>query len=192
MPDKIRTAIFGGTFNPIHNGHIAIVRSILEQKLADEVWLMVTPCNPWKEGQNLLDNDKRLELVRLAVSGIEGAYASDYEFRLPVPSYTANTLRHLRRSYRRREFILAIGADNWAAFRDWRDWQYIVSEFKLIVYPRPGYSADPDIPEADVSILDCPLHDISSTAIRQAVASGQPIDGMVPEQVTETVVALYR
>ena len=64
MPDKIRTAVFGGTFNPIHNGHVAIVRSILEQNLADEVWLMVTPCNPWKEGQNLLDNNIRLELVK--------------------------------------------------------------------------------------------------------------------------------
>lgn len=191
MPDKIRTAVFGGTFNPIHNGHVAIVRSILEQNLADEVWLMVTPCNPWKEGQNLLDNNIRLELVKKAVSGIEGAVASDYEFRLPVPSYTANTLRHLRRSYTRREFILAIGADNWAAFRDWRDWQYIISKYRLIVYPRQGYTEDPDIPEAKVSILDCPLFDISSTAIRQAVASGQPIDGFVPDPIAEAVSALY-
>ena len=191
MPDKIRTAVFGGTFNPIHNGHVAIVRSILEQNLADEVWLMVTPCNPWKEGQNLLDNNIRLELVKKAVSGIEGAVASDYEFRLPVPSYTANTLRHLRRSYTRREFILAIGADNWAAFRDWRDWQYIISKFRLIVYPRQGYTEDPDIPEAKVSILDCPLFDISSTAIRQAVASGQPIDGLVPVSIADAVSALY-
>ncbi len=191
MPDKIRTAVFGGTFNPIHNGHVAIVRSILEQNLADEVWLMVTPCNPWKEGQNLLDNNIRLELVKKAVSGIEGAVASDYEFRLPVPSYTANTLRHLRRSYTRREFLLAIGADNWAAFRDWRDWQYIISKFRLIVYPRQGYTEDPDIPEAKVSILDCPLFDISSTAIRQAVASGQPIDGLVPVSIADAVSALY-
>ena len=191
MPDKIRTAVFGGTFNPIHNGHVAIVRSILEQNLADEVWLMVTPCNPWKEGQNLLDNNIRLELVKKAIIGIEGAVASDYEFRLPVPSYTANTLRHLSRSYTRREFLLAIGADNWAAFRDWRDWQYIISKFRLIVYPRQGYTEDPDIPEAKVSILDCPLFDISSTAIRQAVASGQPIDGLVPVSIADAVSALY-
>ena len=96
MPDRIRTALLGGTFDPLHNGHLAIAQSVLDQSLADEVWLLVTPCNPWKKESRLLDDHLRYDMVAEAVKEIPGICASDYEFNLPKPSYTANTLRRKR------------------------------------------------------------------------------------------------
>lgn len=188
MSERIRTALSGGTFNPIHNGHLAIAKSILRQGLASEVWLMVTPCNPWKSNMSLLPDGQRLEMVRQAVADTPGIYASDFEFSLPKPSYTAETLRRLTESFPDREFILTIGGDNWERFRHWKDWQYILDNFKIIVYPRRGFQTG-QIPES-VTIMDCPLFDISSTQIRQMVHDGHDIAEMVPETVSRTIAQL--
>lgn len=181
MSKPIRTALFGGTFNPLHNGHLAIVRSVLEQGLADEVWMLITPCNPWKKDQDLPDDRLRYDMVARAVKDMEHVSASDYEFNLPKPSYTANTLRHISADYPEREFILTIGADNWVKFSNWRESDYILSNYRIIVYPRKGYQID-SVPE-NVLILDCPLVDISSTQIRQMIKNGEPIDELVPASV---------
>ena len=185
MSKPIRTALFGGTYNPLHNGHLAIAQSVLEQGLADEVWLLVTPCNPWKAGQELLDDRIRYEMVADAVKDIPGICASDFEFSLPKPSYTANTLRRLSADYPDREFILTIGADNWVKFHNWREADFISGNYRIIVYPRKGYNTD-NIPDG-VYLLDCPLVDISSTEIRQRVIDGQPIDHLVPQAVSSFI-----
>lgn len=192
MSDRIRTALSGGTFNPIHNGHLAIAQSIIGQGLADCVWLMVTPCNPWKAQMSLLPDDLRLAMVRQAVAGMTGIEASDYEFSLPKPSYTAETLRRLSESYPDREFILTIGGDNWERFCYWKDWQFILDNFQVIVYPRRGCSTG-NMP-SNVTLLDCPLFDISSTQIRQMVHDGLDITEMVPESVSRTIsdLGLYK
>jgi len=192
MSERIRTALSGGTFNPIHNGHLAIAQSILEKGLADCVWLMVTPCNPWKSEMSLLPDTLRLEMVSQAASTIPGVLASDFEFSLPKPSYTADTLRRLTACYPDREFILTIGGDNWELFHDWKDWQYILENFHIIVYPRSGYSIG-HVPH-NVTILDCPLFDISSTQIRQMVRNGQDITELVPESTSRTIseLGLYK
>lgn len=178
MPDRIRTALFGGTFNPLHNGHLAIVRSVLEQGLADEVWMLITPCNPWKKNLELPDDRLRYDMVAAAVKDMEHVFVSDYEFNLPKPSYTANTLRHISADYPDREFILTIGADNWVKFNNWRESDYILSNYRIIVYPRKGYPIE-NIPDS-VTLLDCPLLDISSTQIRQMIKDGKNIDKLVP------------
>ena len=183
MPSTIRTALFGGTFNPLHNGHLAIVRSVMEQGLADEVWLLVTPCNPWKKDQELPDDRLRYDMVAKAVKDMEHVFASDYEFNLPKPSYTANTLRHISADYPDREFILTIGADNWVKFHNWRESDYILSNYQIVVYPRKGYPID-SVSE-DVFILDCPLLDISSQEIRQMIKDGKHIDESVHASVLE-------
>lgn len=192
MSERIRTALSGGTFNPIHNGHLAIAQSILEKGLADCVWLMVTPCNPWKSEMSLLPDTLRLEMVSQAASTIPGVLASDFEFSLPKPSYTVDTLRRLTECYPDREFILTIGGDNWELFHDWKDWQYILENFQIIVYPRSGYSIG-HVPQ-NVTILDCPLFDISSTQIRQMVRNGQDITELVPESTSRTIseLGLYK
>lgn len=178
MSKPIRTALFGGTFNPLHNGHMTIVRSVLEQGLADEVWMLITPCNPWKKNQDLPDDRLRYDMVARAVKDMEHVFASDYEFNLPKPSYTANTLRHISADYPGREFILTIGADNWVKFNDWKESDYILENFRIIIYPRKGFEIK-DLPKG-TALLNCPLVDISSTQIRQMIKNGEPIDNLVP------------
>ena len=188
MSKPIRTALFGGTFNPLHNGHLTIARSVLEQGLADEVWMLITPCNPWKKDQILLDDRLRYNMVRDAVKDIHGIEASDYEFNLPKPSYTANTLRHISADYPDREFILTIGADNWVKFDNWRESDFILSNYRIIVYPRSGFEIK-DIPQG-VTELNCPLVDVSSTDIRSKIQAGEPINEMVPASVARTIADL--
>jgi nicotinate-nucleotide adenylyltransferase len=188
MSKPIRTALFGGTFNPLHNGHLTIARSVLEQGLADEVWMLITPCNPWKKDQVLLDDRLRYNIVRDAVKDIHGIEASDYEFNLPKPSYTANTLRHISADYPDREFILTIGADNWVKFDNWRESDFILSNYRIIVYPRSGFEIK-DIPQG-VTELNCPLVDVSSTDIRSKIQAGEPINEMVPASVVRTIANL--
>ena len=192
MSERIRTALLGGTFNPLHNGHLTIAQSVLDQHLADEVWMLITPCNPWKTGQDLLDDRIRYDMVASAVKDIPGIQASDFEFSLPKPSYTANTLRSLSASYPGREFILTIGADNWVKFDAWREYDFILRNYSIIVYPRQDCA--PSTLPAGVTLLNCPLVNISSTRIRQLVHQGQPIDKFVPASVARTIadLQLYR
>lgn len=192
MSDRIRTALFGGTFNPLHNGHLAIAQSVLEQGLADEVWILITPCNPWKKDQALLDDRLRYDMVAQAVKEMDGVRASDYEFKLDKPSYTANTLRRISADYPDREFILTIGADNWVKFHNWREADFILKNYPIIVYPRQGYPIENV--SGNVTLLECPLMDISSTQIRQMVRDGAPINELVPASVARTILdlKLYR
>ena len=185
MSDRIRTALFGGTFNPLHNGHLAIAQSVLEQGLADEVWILITPCNPWKKDQALLDDRLRYDMVAQAVKEMDGVRASDYEFKLDKPSYTANTLRRISADYPDREFILTIGADNWVKFHNWKEADFILKNYPIIVYPRQGYPIENV--SGNVTLLDCPLMDISSTQIRQMVHNGTPINELVPASVARTI-----
>lgn len=122
-----RTGIFGGSFNPIHCGHIALAKEILRQTTLDEIWLMVSPQNPLKrEASDLLDDDLRFQLAQKALADVEGVIACDYEFHLPIPSYTWTTLQHLRKDYPDHEFTLLIGGDNWERFTRWYHWKDIL------------------------------------------------------------------
>lgn len=165
----IHTGIFGGSFNPIHTGHLALAKALLEHKTVDELWLMVSPQNPFKVSQTLLDDAARLRLARLAAEGIKGLYVSDYEFSLSKPSYMVHTLECLRNDYPDREFSLVIGADNWERFPRWYRYDEILAHHRIIVYPRPGCALG-DLPP-QVSVADTPYLDISSTSIRHSIGS---------------------
>ena len=174
----IRTGIFGGSFNPIHNGHISLARQLREKAGLDEVWLMVSPQNPLKATADLLDDQIRMEMALLAIEGETGIKASDYEMHLPKPSYTWNTLQALKQDYPDREFVLMIGGDNWQLFDKWYHADDIRENFQIVVYPRRGA-------KGGVEGLD--LIDISSTEIRQLVKAGKPIDHLVPKAVAEYI-----
>ena len=169
----IRTGIFGGSFNPIHNGHISLARQLKEKAGLDEVWLMVSPQNPLKQSADLLDDEKRLQMARLALDGVDGIVVSDYEMYLPKPSYTWNTLQALTKDYPDREFVLMIGGDNWQYFDRWYRAEDIKANYEIVVYTRtpgdPGYI------------------DISSTDIRRRIREGRGIRRLVPKAVADLI-----
>ena len=174
MSSKIRTALFGGSFDPIHNGHIALARAVREHDLADEVWFLITPQNPHKQGCRLIGENERLQMVQCALDGEERMTASDFEFSLPRPSYTINTLNALERAYPDREFLLLMGADNWRKIDKWYKGDEIMSRFGIIVYPRDNDETLPALPD-NVKWVQSPLYNISSTEIREAIALGNDI-----------------
>ena len=188
----IKTGIYGGSFNPIHNGHIALARQMLTSAGLDEVWFVVSPQNPFKQtSTDLLDDAKRLELTRLALADDDRLIACDDEYRLPRPSYTWHTLQALSRAYPDRTFTLLIGADNWLAFDRWYHGSDILSHYSISIYPRPHSPIDATTLPAGVQLLDAELYDISSSDIRQRVRSGLSIAGMVPENIREKVITYY-
>lgn len=169
--------LFGGSFNPIHNGHIALAQAVRQQCGLDEVWLVVSPQNPLKQESDLLDDQLRYEMACEALKDVEGVKASDYELHLPKPSYTWNTLKKLKEDYTDYTFVLLIGGDNWAHFERWRHWQDILREYDVVVYPRDEHPGT----------IDVPLLPVSSTMIRQRVKEGKSIVGLVPESIEPLV-----
>lgn len=185
MEQKIRTIIFGGSFDPIHVGHTALAAEALRQNLADEVWFMVSPLNPHKQGQQLTPEEKRLAMVQLAIEDEPRFKASDFEFTLPRPSYTLHTLQALEAAYPERTFLLLIGADNWEKFDRWYRGDLILERYPIIVYPR-GNEQRPLLPQG-VEWLSSRLYDISSTQIREMVLSDGDIRGVVSQKVAEYI-----
>ena len=185
-----RVALFGGSFNPIHRGHIALAEAAVEQGLADEVWLMVSPHNPLKAAEGLIDEQLRIQWARAAVADCPHIEACDFEFHLPRPSYTWHTLSALRQQYPDKQFLLLIGADNWLSFPRWAHAEEILASHELIVYPREGYPLPEPLPRG-LTLLQAPLLPISSTDIREAVRNGRPIAEWIPEGLEGEIARAY-
>ena len=169
----MKIAIYGGSFNPIHLGHINLAHSLIKQGLVDEVWLMVSPQNPLKrndstsESLDISEYTHRLKMAKLACKGIAGIWVSDFESHLPVPSYTITTLTELSATYPQHQFCLVIGADNWERFGRWYKSEEIIENYPLMVYRRPGCEiVVPEKLSERVSVVETPLYDVSSTEIR--------------------------
>ena len=184
--------IFGGSFNPIHNGHIALAKAFLEKENLDQVWFMVSPQNPFKVNQQLLADHLRLELVCKATADNPHFKASDYEFQLPKPSYTWNTLQQLSHDFPTYRFTLLVGGDNWEAFDRWYHAEDILANYPIVVYPRQGQAVSRTTLPDGVSILNTPLINISSTEIRQRVKQDEDISQFVPTEIEGDVIRLYK
>ena len=186
-----KVGIYGGSFNPVHFGHVGLAKWVIENTDLDELWLMVSPNNPLKPANLLAPEGERLAAVREAVKGIPHVKASDFEFSLPRPSYTANTLRELQKAYPDTEFTLIIGEDNIAIFDRWREYEYLLANFRIFVYPRRENLSDEGLtakrsnsPQDGLTtrwsnsvavkeiryLSGAPLFDISSTQIRNQQA----------------------
>ena len=188
-----KTGIFGGSYNPIHIGHLALANYLCEFGDLDEVWFMVSPQNPFKaHSSDLWDDQVRLELVRLAVEEYPKFHASDFEFHLPRPSYMVNTLEKLREAHPDREFTLIIGADNWASFPRWKDADIIMAHHPLIIYPRPGYEIDESTLPANIRLVNTPLLEVSSTFIRESLKQGKDVRYFLHPKVWEKISCLFK
>ena len=181
----MRIGIFGGSFNPIHSGHAIIAHHIITSGVVDRLWLMVSPVNPLKvdKEQQVKDTD-RLRMVEMVSKPMEGVETSAFEFTMPKPSYTIDTLNALQEKFPDDEFYLVIGADNWVVFDRWRNNEEILAKYHLLVYPRLGY--DVVIPEElrdRVTLVDAPIIELSSTVVRERLAKGLSVRYYVPDEV---------
>lgn len=174
--------ILGGSFNPVHIGHMMLASYLAQWGYVDEVWLTLSPRNPLKDASELLPDTKRLAMLSLACRSATGIDICDLELSMPKPSYTINTLRALRERYPEKQFKLIIGSDNWQVFNRWKEWQAILHEFGVIVYPRPGYPIENRYVDG-MEIVDAPQVHISSTFIRNATARGKDMNFFLPQGV---------
>lgn len=180
--------VLGGSFNPVHIGHMMLASYIQQFTDLDEVWLSLSPLNPLKAGSDELIPDLiRLKMLELAIGNTSGLNICDYELSMPRPSYTINTLHYLAKRYPRHNFKLIIGSDNWKIFDQWKDHEAIISEFGVIVYPRPGYPVG-TIYDDGVDVVNAPMADISSTFIRKALARGWNINYFLPQGVYDYII----
>lgn len=183
-----KIGFFSGSFNPIHKGHLAIAEYMLDKAGLDEVWLSVSPQNPLKLSNNLLDDATRVAMVSLAIAANPRLRYCDIEMTLARPSYTITTLEALTAKYPDCEFHLLIGADNWLIFDHWKSYREIIERYPIEIYPRPGYTIDTHNLPASVRATEAPQMDISATEIRRRIAEGDRADALLPPEVYRYIV----
>lgn len=184
-----RIGILGGSFNPIHVGHAIIASYIVESDLIDSLWLMVSPQNPLKENSTLASDYHRLRMTELVSRRLENVETSAFEFDLPRPSYTIDTLNALQAKFPDDEFYLVIGADNWCLFDKWKSGEEIISKHHILIYPRRGYEiVIPEQYDDRVKAVKAPLIELSSTQIRERLAQMKNVSFLVPEAVENYIV----
>jgi len=177
--------LYFGTFNPIHVGHLIIANHLVEYTELDQVWLVVTPHNPHKEKSTLLNDYHRLHMVHLAIEEYPKLRASDVEFRLPQPNYTAHTLAHLGEKYPQHEFSLIMGEDNVHSLPRWKNFKFLIKEYPIYVYPRilGPQQPWPEWPEARIIRVDAPVIELSATHIREAIKERKNVLPLLPTAV---------
>ena len=182
----MRIGLYFGSFNPIHTGHLIIANHVREQVGLGQVWFVVSPQNPFKPSAALLNEYHRLALVQMAIEDEPGLKASDIEFRLPRPSYTADTLAYLQEKYPQHEFSIIMGSDSFQNLSKWKNPDYILKHHTIYVYRRPGFEISQPA-TGDVIVLDAPLLEISATHIRNNIKNNKSIRFLVPDKVREEI-----
>lgn len=179
--------LLGGSFNPVHIGHMMLASYLQQYAGFDEVWLMLSPLNPLKvNSTELIPDVYRLKMLDMALGDTKGLRVNDIELSMPRPSYTINTLRYLSKSYPQHSFKVIIGADNWKIFQQWKDAEDILSDYGVVVYPRPGYPMG-TVYDDRVEVINAPVADISSTFIRKGIARGKDMTYFLPSGVYEYI-----
>lgn len=181
-----KIGLYFGSFNPVHIGHIAIAGYLTEFTDLNQVWFVVSPHNPLKKKETLLPDHQRLHMTRLAIGDNDKLKASDIEFKLPIPSYTIDTLAYLKERHPSREFSLVMGEDNLYTLHKWKNVDELIHNYTIYVYPRP-YQVRPASPLLDqilavatVRKITAPLIEISSTFIRDGIKAGKNMSYYVP------------
>jgi len=189
-----KIGLFFGSFNPIHTGHLIIANYMANHTDLSEVWLMVSPHNPLKKKSSLANMYDRLEMVNLALDHAECVKSSDFEFRLQQPSYTIDTLTHLQERYPEKEFVLIMGSDNLVSLKKWKNYEIILRDYKIYVYPRQNYRDEEMANHPSITITNTPLMEISSTFIRKSISANKNIQFFLPDSVIEFIdkKGLYR
>ena len=177
--------LYFGTFNPVHIGHLIIANHMVENSDLDEIWMVVTPHNPFKKKSSLLDNHHRLEMVYLATKEYPKIKPSDIEFNLPQPNYTINTLAHISEKYPNYNFNLIMGEDNLKSFHKWRNFEAILEDYNIYVYPRvsEGIVDNQFKLHPKINRVAAPIVQVSSTMIRNGIKNKKNIQPLLPTDV---------
>lgn len=181
----MKIGLFFGSFNPVHIGHLIIANYMATQTDLDKVWMVVSPQNPLKPKKTLARDYDRLHMVRLGIGDNPKIEASNVEFHLPIPSYTVDTLAHLKEKYPGKEFALIMGGDNIATLNQWKNYEVLLENYDIYVYRRPGAPAGPFDEHPRVRFFDAPLMDISATYIRDCLKKGHSARYLLPDAVWE-------
>jgi len=179
----VNTGLFFGSFNPIHNGHLMIASYMAGFTDLDQVWFVVSPHNPLKDKSTLLADHHRLFMVNLAIEDDTRFKSSNIEFRMPRPSYTIDTLTWLSEKYPGRKFALIAGSDSLATFTKWKNYEQILEQYTIYLYPRPGVPATPFDNHPSVRHVDAPLITLSSSFIRDSIRKGMDMRHFLPDKV---------
>ena len=185
----MKVGLYFGSFNPIHTGHLIIANHVLNTGIIDKLWFVVSPQNPFKKSNSLLNEYDRLHLVRVATEEDNRIYVTDAEFHLEKPSYTSQTLIYLTEKYPGHHFYIIIGSDSYQNLPQWKNGAFMMKNYDFIIYPRPGFEIDQEKAPNMLVIPAAPLLDISSTQIRNLIKDGKSIRYMVPEIVFEEIEA---
>lgn len=182
----MKIGLYFGSFNPIHVGHLIIANHILNETDLQKIWLIVSPQNPLKLSNSLLNEYDRIHLAQLATDGDPRIKVSDIEFKLPKPSYSVDTLIYINEKYPEHEFAVIMGSDSYQNLPKWKNYEVIVKNYPIYIYKRPGFEIKPLLNKEPV-ILDAPLLQISATEIRNAIKEGKSVRYLVPEKVREEI-----
>lgn len=191
MTKMIKTGLFFGSFNPIHIGHLAIANFMLEFSDIEQLWFIVSPQNPLKQKQTLLEDYHRLELTRRAIEDDDRFRVSDIEFGMPKPSYTIDTLTYLDEKYPGHNFHLIMGADGLKTFHQWKNSQQIREKYHRLVYPRPGILYEEIKDQENMTLVDAPMIEISSSFIRKSIKEGKDLRYFLPENTYNYLVEMH-
>ncbi len=186
--EKKQIGLLFGSFNPIHIGHVLIADYIQTVQKFDEVWLVVSPQNPFKEQNLLIDSKHRLNMVKLAIENYPKLVAKDVELNMPTPSYTIDTLRLLRNLFSDTKFQIIMGSDNLESFLRWKEVDEIIANHQLVVYPRLNYNNTiPDLLTSHVTISNAPIIELSSTLLRKQLMENTIVCSFYPSNVLEYI-----
>ena len=180
-------ALFFGSFNPIHIGHLIIADAISLEKDIEKVWFVVSPQNPFKAKESLLPESSRYYLTQLATEDNPKFFVSNIEFHLPRPSYTIDTLNYLEEKYPDKKFCLVMGGDNLVHFEKWKNYEKILENYKIYVYKRPKSDTSQILSHKNIQFLDVPLMEISSALIRERIKNNVSIMYLLPDKVEAEV-----
>jgi nicotinate-nucleotide adenylyltransferase len=193
----IKTGLYFGSFNPVHIGHLAIAGYMTEYAGLDQVWFVVSPHNPLKKKETLLPDHHRLYMTELAIWNNDRLKAIDIEFKLPAPSYTIDTLTHLKEKYTNNEFVLVMGEDNLYTLHKWKNVKTLVENYSLYIYPRPGAIQPPHVlleellARADIHFVNAPLMELSSTFIRNGIKAKKDMSYFLPPAVWKYIKEMH-
>lgn len=182
----MKIGLYFGSFNPVHNGHLIIAKHVINNTDLKQVWMVISPQNPLKNSNSLLNKYDRLNMVQSALEGETKIKASTIEFNLPSPSFTIDTLAYLKEKHKQHQFSIIMGSDSFTNIKKWKNYEMIVKNYEIYIYQRTGYPIQ-NIEETIVNKLEAPLIEISSSAIRKIIKDGKSIRYLVPDVVDQQI-----